>query len=279
MAVFDRDYMRSEKPGLRLPHTWVWRLILLCGVVWFVQMALLHWARIDVDPWFGLSLDGLATGKLWTVLTYAFLHADFGHLLWNGFGLWVFGGMLERSMSRTEFARLTFWSAIAGGVGYLLGEVLMGSGHGYVIGASGILSGYLALAALRYPKTPIRLLFLPFFSFPLWLLAVVFFAGDILGAGSPGGSNVAYWAHLGGAAYGLAAFRFGVFPRWSLPRLRIASADGAARPATPTRAEKKTDAERARVDALLDKINRDGIGSLSDSERKFLNDASKRYRQ
>ena len=50
-----------------------------------------------------------------------------------------------------------------------------------------------------------------------------------------------------------------------------------ASPAKPTRAEKRSDAERARVDELLDKISRDGIGSLSDTERNFLNDASKRY--
>jgi membrane associated rhomboid family serine protease len=280
MAVFDRDYMRPRRPGLRPPQTWVWRLILICAVVWFVQMACRHWFATPIDAWFGLSLKGLGRGRVWGLFTYAFLHDGFGHLFWNGFGIWIFGSMLERSMPRDEFVRLTVWAAIAGGVGYLLGDVVMGSG-GYVIGASGFLSAYLALAALRFPKTPIRLMFLPFFSFPLWVLAVVYFGFDVLGAFSRSGSGIAYWAHLGGAAYGAAVFRFGVFPRWSLPRIRLKSGDdggnGSPKPRKPTHAEKRSRAERERVDALLDKINREGIGSLSDKERAFLNDASKRY--
>ncbi len=274
MAVFERDYMRPRKPGLRLPETWTWRLIILCCVVWFVQMAARFWFHTPIDTWFGLSAAGLAKGKLWTVLTYAFLHGGFGHLLWNGFGIWVFGGILERAMPRADYVRLTVWAAVAGGLGYLLGDLVMGTG-GYVIGASGILSTYLALAALRFPRTPIRLMLFPFFSFPLWVLAVVVFAGDILGAGSRGATEIAYWAHIGGAAYGVVVFRYGVLPRWSLPRLRLrGGGDGLPR---PTRAAKKEEADRERVDALLDKINRDGIGALTDAERRFLNDASRRY--
>jgi len=276
MAVFDRDYMRPERRGLRLPETWTWRLILILAVVWFVQMACRHWFGHPIDTWFGLSLDGLLHGKVWSLLSYAFLHAGFGHLFWNAFGLWIFGGMLERSMPREDYVRLTFWAALAGGLGYLLGDVLMGTG-GYVIGASGILSGYLALAALRFPRMPIRLLFLPFFAFPLWVLAVVYFAFDLLGAFSQSTSGVAYWAHLGGAGYGVLAWRLGVVPRLALPRIRLRSAAADA-PRKPTREETRTQAERERVDALLEKIHREGIGALTDAERTFLNEASKRYR-
>ena len=279
MAVFERDYMRSRGATLHLPQAWTLRLIVLCAVVWFVQMACRHWFRTPVESWFGLSLHGVQGLRLWTPVTYALLHAGFGHLLWNCVGIWIFGGMLERALRGGDFVRMTLWAAPAGAAGYLVGDVVMGGG-GYVIGASGIVSAYLALAALSFPRAPLGLLLLPSLHIPLWSVAVVFFAVDVLGAFSSGSTGIAYWAHLGGAAYGAVVFRCGVVPRWRVPRIRFGAGRAAGRtpPSPPTRRATHDDGERERVDALLAKISRGGIAALTDAEREFLNEASRRYR-
>jgi hypothetical protein len=44
------------------------------------------------------------------------------------------------------------------------------------------------------------------------------------------------------------------------------------------REAERDQAERAKVDAVLDKVTREGIGSLSAAEKKILDDASRRGR-
>ena len=60
----------------------------------------------------------------------------------------------------------------------------------------------------------------------------------------------------------------GFFARWRESRARKAIA----------RESEKQDAMRAKVDAILEKVSREGIGSLSASEKKILDDASRRGR-
>lgn len=62
--------------------------------------------------------------------------------------------------------------------------------------------------------------------------------------------------------------RKGFFARWRESRLRRAA----------VRESEREDAARARVDAVLEKVSREGIGSLSAAEKKILDDASRRNR-
>jgi len=268
MGVADRPYMQAPRPAGGFAHTTVGRLLIACIVVFFVQMALGRSSTI-VDRWFVLSGDALASWKIWTLVTYALLHADIQHLFWNGVGLWVFGTLLEGAMVPREFARFTVFAAIFSGLAFVM------TSGGAVIGVSGVVSAYVVGAALRFPRRGFQLLFLPF-TIPLWVIAAGYIVGDLTGAGRAGG-GVAHFAHLGGALYAVVCWKFGVVPSFKLPR-RAAKGGSSTPGYKPAEPLQRSDVESKRVDALLEKISRDGIASLSDDERTFLNEASRRYR-
>ena len=81
-------------------------------------------------------------------------------------------------------------------------ENMIGNYMGYLIGASGATSGVMAAYGFMFAEREIRLLF-----FPVPLKAKYFiplmFVGDLYYGLSGGGGNVAYFAHIGGALFGL----------------------------------------------------------------------------
>lgn len=46
--------------------------------------------------------------QIWQPLTHMFMHGDFGHILFNMFGLWMFGSPLEARWGRSKFLFLYF---------------------------------------------------------------------------------------------------------------------------------------------------------------------------
>lgn len=76
-------------------------------------------------------------GEWWRMLTAAFLHAGFTHILFNGWALYVFGPRLEQQVGSAAFLGLYLASAVAGGAAaYLLGDI-----GDVVVGASGAIFG------------------------------------------------------------------------------------------------------------------------------------------
>jgi membrane associated rhomboid family serine protease len=61
-------------------------LIVACTVVYFLQSS----TRLPIDAYFALWPPG-ELFQPWQLVTYAFLHGGFTHLLFNMFGLWMFG--------------------------------------------------------------------------------------------------------------------------------------------------------------------------------------------
>ncbi len=271
MAIADRDYMRAPPRGPGwLPDSWAVRVIVLIGATTLAQQLAAGWWGADLVRPLGVSGDAVLSGRIWTLATHALLHGSFSHVLWNLIGLWFFGRLCENALPGRVFGAFALWAAVAGGLGHVLGEAASVP----AIGASGIVSACVAFAALRYPQTPVSLFLIPI-RFPLWLLAVVWIGADLFGVGRGGGS-IAHWAHLGGAAYGLLTHVFGVLP-WA-PGARQRRRRPATTHSGPERRDPDRLDERARVDNLLAKIGREGIGALTDEERKFLNEASQRYR-
>ena len=82
------------------------------------------------------------------------------------------------------------------------------------------------------------------------------------------GDGVAHLVHLGGAAYGFVAVKRGLVWRDPVQRLLVRRAIAA---------EEKRQTEQHRVDDLLQKIHREGLNSLSRSERAFLKRVSSKH--
>lgn len=230
--------------------------------------------RRAVPSWLGLDArrwgESLPLVPLWQVVTYGFLHSDTGlsHLLFNLLGLYFFGTMLEGLIGTRRFLTQFFAATMAGAVVHLVASAVGRPGLP-VVGASGAVLALVCAAAVQQPRRTVFLLFLPV---PLWALASLVVAGDLVGVLTSfrdGGGSVAHWVHLGGAAWGgLAAWRRWIWAdpiaRWQRQRAARAAVDVVN--------------EEAAVDALLAKIQREGISSLDRRERALLKRASARRR-
>ncbi len=292
----DRSYMQRD-PGRQAPSF----LVCLLGTL----VALFVAQRVG-EVFFGsqfllrhgaLSPHGLSSGEVWTPFTYALLHGSLTHLLVNGLGLFFIGRYLQDVLGPRRLA----WLAVTGALGAAL--VWLGINfqrHGYVVGASGVVMSFLAVFACLQPRRPITVLLffiIPVTVQPIWLVAVVagidllgLLTQELPGAGSLYG--VAHSAHLGGLAAGWLFHRVVLARPTSLPTIEAPSwlrksaprpapayrvdLGTSSRPATPApgpAAPTSRDALRAEVDRILDKINLQGFGALTEAEKRVLDEA------
>lgn len=144
----------------------------------------------------------------WQLVTYLFLHADFWHLFFNMFALWMFGTELENRWGRRVFTRYFFVTGIGAG---LLSVLADPSSSIPTIGASGAVYGILLAYGLIFPERYVYLYFL----FPVKVKYFVGLLGIItfMMALSDQGSAVSHIAHLGGMLVGLVYLK-----RWYSPQ-------------------------------------------------------------
>lgn len=162
--------------------------------------------RSDLDGWvadLGLQAGNFAFHQL---ITSAFMHADFWHLLGNSIYLIIFGRYVEERLGHARFAAVYLSFALVGSAAILLFEDRI------AIGASGAISGLLGFVVVAAPWLTIRALLLwvlpggfrPFDIAALWLIGL-WVVMDVVGMlNADPSSSVAYSAHLGGALGGAA---------------------------------------------------------------------------
>jgi membrane associated rhomboid family serine protease len=163
----------------------------------------------------GVSGEAPAQAPWWvTIFTSMFMHGSFLHLAGNMLFLWIFGNNIEDSMGRGRY--LAFY--LLGGVAALGGQVLVDPDAAIpTVGASGAIAAVLGGYALLYPRARVvTLIFIiiiftvvelpALFVLGAWfLLQLLYGVNDI--AQPVGGGGVAYFAHLGGFLFGLAAIK------------------------------------------------------------------------
>jgi len=278
----ERDYMRASWGGPRPGFFTTDRgtktlLIVLAGI--HLAMTMLHATAPAVYDSVAKLLwlhpdDVLSRFEVWQLFTYALFHSPgFWHLLMNALMIWFLGRMVEQRLGPRRFHLFCLGAAVTASLAYLLLEVGVFRRNFPMLGASGVAMGLTVLAALWYPRVTILFMFV--FPMPLWLLGVILVFLDFIQLmGMSGG--VANAAHLGGALYGLAYWKWGG---------RFGQAFGAIDRYVDRQRAKKEMRTRAReaemrleIDRILDKVNREGMGALSDSERKFLKEASGKLR-
>jgi membrane associated rhomboid family serine protease len=142
------------------------------------------------------------------MLTSLFLHAGWLHLLSNMLYLGVFGGPVERRLGGLRFGLLYLCSGLIGGLAYLIAQPLSETP---AVGASGAIGGVIAAHLVLYPGATLGsvapVLFLRVVEgAPTLLLLVVWLATQLFSsvASLTTSTGVAWWAHLGGFASGIA---------------------------------------------------------------------------
>jgi membrane associated rhomboid family serine protease len=231
-----------------------------------------------------VSLFGLDTTRVfgsllvWQLVTYMFLHGGVTHLLFNMFALWMFGSEVEDFLGRREFLFYYFLTGIGAGFCVWAVDALRGfssvtaQASGVTIGASGAVFGVLLAYGVLFSRRQITLLVGLVFPVTMEarILVMVYAAIELL-MGVQGGVGISHVGHLGGMAVGWLYFKVarGSLRPYFYGRRPLAGLMDRLRPG-------KGMSDRERLDQILDKINRYGIHTLTERERKFLSKMSKR---
>lgn len=299
--LYDRPYMRQTpgyEPVSNKASMVTTLLVITIGVFVLQQILNVFFPGLAgrenafLSKWFALSGENFRQLKVWTVLSYGFLHSTqtIFHILGNMLGLFFIGRILEPMLGRQQFLLLYLGSMLMGGLAYLVFHI---GGFQYVVGASAAVFGILTVFCFLRPEQHITLLL--FFVIPLtvkpkWLFRVslgITIAG-LLFYELTGQSYVAHSAHLGGMVAGILYYRFvhlRAEPFFGRPGTSQASVElpewFKRRKRQPTvrkinytvNRSTSRDELQKEVDRILDKINATGFGSLSDGEKQTLDHA------
>ena len=160
----------------------------------------------------GVSGQAQKQPPVWlTIFTSMFMHGGVLHIAGNMLFLWIFGNNIEDAMGRIKF--ILFY--LAGGVVAALAQFAIHPDAAVpTLGASGAIAAVLGGYALLYPRARVvTLIFIIFFvtiiTLPALLVLGFWFLIQLLDASAQplSGGGVAYFAHIGGFAFGLATVK------------------------------------------------------------------------
>jgi membrane associated rhomboid family serine protease len=260
------------------------KMVLLATVaVFFID----HFTRGALSRYGSLSVRDLLHFEVWRLVTYMFLHGGFPHIFWNMFIFWMIGQTLERQLGTRQFLWMYFAAGIVGGLLEVVFNVIMHVEHGPIqtpqgmltfldipaVGASAGVAGVMVAFATLNP----RAIFLLFFFLPIqarWL-AIIYMIVEtrhmLVGLQTGWADGVAHAAHVGGMIVGF------VWVKWGY---RIVQAVKSGRPRRDSGPffSRGRDRDREELDRILDKIHREGVGSLSMREKMFLQEMGGKFR-
>jgi membrane associated rhomboid family serine protease len=176
-----------------------------------------------------LAVNGIAPQNplpAWeTVFTSMFMHASLIHVAGNMLFLWIFGNNVEDSMGPIKFIFFYLLSGIAA----LALQVAVSPGStAPTVGASGAIAGVLGGYILLYPRARVLTLVIIIFFFTvielpatvmlgIWFAIQAIFGAIGLTNPTGGTGGVAYFAHVGGFAFGLLTIRLLATKRKEVP--------------------------------------------------------------
>jgi membrane associated rhomboid family serine protease len=308
MGIYDRDYYRREGPsyiGSFMERGKVCKWLVIINVVCFILQVFspspaaqeqLDDSQVAPQPQkqiltevFDLDAKAVSEGQVWRLLTYAFLHGGFMHILFNILFLWWFGTDVEDLYGPVEFLTFYLASAVVGALAYVAAWAAGVGSANPVIGASGAVMAVMVVCAMHYPSRIIWVFFLPI---PIWFFVLFELMRDWATFATGTRTTTAVSVHLGGGIFGFAYYELqwrlsGFFSgfkavqrRRPRARLRVYREEVEA-PAMDLGASSPDVDEQleAKLDAVLDKVARLGQASLTESERQILLRASEVYKR
>ena len=205
----------DDQPTKRFPFVTI--LVILANALVFVGWQLRIGIQQSVDIGGLIPVEFAHAPYTWSLMhmvSAMFMHAGWMHLVGNMWFLWIFGNNVEDSMGRPRF--IVFY--LLGGIAATALQLAIDPGSTVPnIGASGAIAGVLGGYILLFPRARVITLILIVFFFTFvelpamvllgfWFLQQALFGYfDLMGSSGEGG--VAYFAHIGGFAFGLAAIR------------------------------------------------------------------------
>ena len=204
----------------------VLNLLVINFLFWLASITLPSITNIDLNYILGLHYWQSANFHPYQLLTYMFQHASFDeshhivfdHIFFNMFGLFMFGPVLEQVWGSKRFLFFYLFTGIGAAItqelvwsyqlmpqiGSAITHVIFtGGAEPLTVGASGAIFGILLAFAMVFPNAKMMLIFLPVPIKAKYFVPVYALIELVLGVTSISGDNVAHFAHLGGALFGL----------------------------------------------------------------------------
>ena len=178
------------------------KYLIITNVAVFFAQRMLD-AEFDLTGKLALYPVTLPQFKAYQIITHMFAHSPvmLFHIIFNMFGLWMFGKILENVWGPKRFLNFYLLSGIGAAIIHLIIQHLTGN-YSSAVGASGAIMGIFAAFAYLFPNTELFIMFIPVPIKAKW--AVLGLAAYDLfgGVANSAGDNVAHFAHLGGALTG-----------------------------------------------------------------------------
>lgn len=224
----------------------------------------------------------IAYSEPWRIITYGFLHGGFFHFLFNMLWLWWMGRAVEDTIGPRSFLTIYFSALVAGAIFHFASGFVFD--YKLVIGASAAVNGIMVAFAVLYPRTPIMLIFIPPIEARYFVTGLV--AIDVLLLNS--GSNVAHFAHIGGASMGYlltTAHKNGTDLSKVIRYFEYLF--GRLKPSPSSRPKNKNmsivkdveiveEVNQTELDEILEKISKSGYDALTKEEKQKLFELSKK---
>ncbi len=238
-----------------------------------------------LEYWFAFDTRlGINHFQIWRFATYMFLHSGLSHIMFNMFGVWIFGTQVEALWGKRTFLIFYLVCGLGGSILFGLFD-LLGSGHGAMLGASGAVMGLLLAYGMSFPNNLIFLMGI--IPIKAKYLVVLYGLMDLLSI--PQSDGVAHMAHLGGLLAGFIFIQITI-PGLSKQMFRGSSLSSkwknaqtrrrmkVVRPDQSSTEDKNSrgQTDQKRIDSILDKISRDGLQSLTDEEQELLRRAGRK---
>ena len=213
----------------------VTRYLLIANFCIYFLAAILQRYGIDLNTLCGLHYVSASSFHCWQPFTYMFLHANFSHIFFNMFAVWMFAPMIEQEWGSKRFS---LYYLVCGLGAALIQELvwmmmLNNMAGSYdpasivyyarmlnTIGASGAVFGILFAFGWLYPDVPMYILFIPI-PIRARIFVIIYALIELFaGLGSVAGltaDNVAHFAHLGGMLFGWLLILYWKKTNWREP--------------------------------------------------------------
>lgn len=214
----------------------VYAIIVINAVVFFYQLAMDDMQLIEFFYYYGIVPAFLggdqcwemrgAIGQLFPFISSMFLHGGWMHIIGNMWTLFIFGDNVQDRMGKGRF----FVFYILAGIASMLLHAFTNWGSTTpAIGASGAIAGVMGAYLVYFPRAKIITLLPLIFYFtiitvPAYVFLIIwfgmqFFSGTFALLSEDGGTGIAWWAHVGGFAFGAIAAK--LFQRGNPPKVDI----------------------------------------------------------
>jgi membrane associated rhomboid family serine protease len=286
MGLYDRDYMQNNAPHKEMTAKKMLLILIIINIAAYVFLNQKSAQNLALN----ISYGKFQISWFWQLFTAGFMHYNFTHILFNMWGLYLFGSMVAPHLNGKKMLLLYLTGVLCGNLFFLLCSFTPGL-NARLMGASGAVCAVMAAAATLEPDRKLMMIFMPFTPIKTSTMVILYTVMEIIFELTGHDPHVSHLAHLGGffGGYILMRIFFGRRLPWDPLRSLFDKIRGKSRrnhgsntasTPPPPHKQKHPDSRvtQRELDELLDKLSLHGINSLSEYELERLRLARKQMR-